>query len=231
MRTLLYSATACLLTHASYALIIDDFSSAITGGPLETTPVSGLDSAFDSSPGGVLFDERDWALIEPTGTPGLAVSSLEVNTVIEGLSFFNDPDVSSSAFEVNYFSSEGIDLTADGLNSIFEVEIFFSDIAPPQSAEIEIFAEDGTGTVGSASVLFDVAGTYSVAFAAFDGPVDFTDVTAVGFTVFAEDVDAPDVVIDEFRTAVPEPATYAALFGILALAVVRLRRSARRACA
>lgn len=229
MRKALLALTACAFTHACHALIIDDFTDGITGGELTTAPGSGTDTAIDAAPTGVLFDTREWFLFEPVGTTGLAESSLDVNTTIGVLTFSNDPDVTESAFEISY-TSLGEDLTDGGLNAVFELDVFFSDVTPPDFATLTISVVDGDfDPPDTASVDFDVAGTVSIAFADFAPTTDFTDITFVSVLVEAVGVDAPDILFDEFRTNVPEPATYAAIFGGLALAlgIARRRRNVR----
>ncbi len=228
MRQATLVLAACLGAQSAHALIIDDFTTGISG-PLVSVPGGpsiGVINAY--APTG--FDTRRVTVGPPTGTPGLAVSSLDIVTAPGLLTFVNDPDVTNSSFELVYSapSTAGVDLTDSSLNSVFQLDIFFSDVAPPQFGEIALLVRDGSSNVGVASVNFDVAGVYSISFASFSGSLDFTDIVTVDLDVRTNSVDAPDVIVEEFRTAVPEPSTYAALFGAAALGLALLRRRFRR---
>ncbi|MGF1485219.1 MAG: PEP-CTERM sorting domain-containing protein [Opitutales bacterium] len=225
--TFCYALTACALALPAQALVIDTFTDAFTS-PLETDPGGSDVSSSEAGGAGFLFEERETALDSPLGAPAFSASVLEIDETSGQLGFSNEPFVTTSFFEIEYTSSSGEDLTDGGLNSIFEFDLSFSDVMTPDSGSLFVIVVDGDTDDSSVEVFFTGPATLTVAFSEFDSEVDFSDITSFRFQVALSDVDAPDLTFDEIRTAVPEPATFAAIFAAFVLGVSVLRRRVSR---
>ncbi len=231
MHRALLALAACAVAQSSQALVIDDFSDGFAGGALVTVPGGGTASTpAPDALTALAFEQRTAVLETPVGTPGLSESTLDIVTGPDVLTFINDPDTTSSGFTLAYGNDVApfTDLTAGGNNFIFEFDVSFSDVSSPQSALFIIEVEDEDGDSSVAAIGVGLAGTYAITFAAFSNAIDFDRIDNLFLQVDASGVDAPDIIIDEFRAAVPEPATYAAFFGIAALGLALLRRRLTR---
>ncbi|MGF1485220.1 MAG: PEP-CTERM sorting domain-containing protein [Opitutales bacterium] len=205
------------------ALDLDTFTDPFTTA-LETNPGDLPAMSTEVGGAGFLFDQRVTTLQAPTGGPGLANSFLAIDGGTGQLGFINNSNVTGSAFEILYTSAVGEDLTDGGINSVFEIDVAFSDIAAPEMAQLTVSVTDGGSDSSFFSTGFAGPGTLVIPFGEFSSDVDFGDIVSLSLGLDASGVSAPDVVINSVSTAIPEPGTYGALaVGVLGLLILRRR--------
>ncbi|MGF1449060.1 MAG: PEP-CTERM sorting domain-containing protein [Opitutales bacterium] len=233
MRKAALALSACALATSGHALLIDDFDDAFGVGPIteSSTTSTGL-SIDDPAPAPIPFDVRAAEVDGPADVLGFGESTLEIFPDASVLSFSNNSDVVDSFFVLEYFQdgSAPVDLTDGGSSSAFIIDLVLSDIDSPDEGLliIDVVSDSGPMSGAAAMVSFSEPGSIVVPFAAFDPSISFDDIVLLEFMFIFDDTGAADIAIDSIATGVPEPSTYAAVFGLLffALTVVRrLRRS------
>lgn len=209
------------LAAASGSIVIDDFSTDLSAGPLGTFGLPTFSS--DTAPLGALGD-RTTTLTLNASNPSPQSSTLGILSAGGGLpnrlSFSNGSQQISNSFSITYDSLTQTDFAASISGpGFFEFEVASSDLddrTTPVFLDASISVNGVTRTVSVSG-----EGTYSIGFSDFGG-VDFSNVTSVGFAFGTESVDAVDISFANLR-ATPAPSA-AALLGIAGLATTRRRR-------
>jgi hypothetical protein len=237
---LISAATLCIGVPAHATILVDDFSTAIdatNGGITLTNEVgSGTTVTFlDDNPTPIpgTIGSRFWTLEEPAGSVGAQTEVFIDASGVLDLNFANNPGITEALFSVRYDDFGTVDFTAGGEDR-FAVEVEFLDITAPEDITLSIGVETATGT-GESTIAFSgfvlpsnplTLEFFYSAFTTTSGTLDFTQVEAITLEASSDSVLAPDLALDNFA-AVPEPSTYAALFGAAALALAFLRRRLR----
>jgi hypothetical protein len=226
---------AGLTLPASASILIDGFSDQIGPAGLLIPGGNATDSETDPvDPSASYLGERTTTF---TVTTHAQFPVLGVVLGDDELSFGTGPG-EKAEFDISYQSLGGLDITEGGLNDTLAIDLVSSDLDEQFAAQggpqdnfvwdITFSITDTNNNVAQVSTdLFD-EGTLSVSLGDFAG-VDLEDVATIAFDVDPGDAlgTAADFRLDTFR-AVPEPSTYAAIFGALALGLAVVRRRLRR---
>jgi hypothetical protein len=219
-----------LLVPAAHSGLIDSFDSTPTQSLLLNVPTIALDGNTVTGTG-ILGGERDATL---TWDSGGHFFSLDVNYASSGdLEFSQGANGKSKALLVwdgtdSSYSlppssmSPPADLTDSGASTGLAIDVPFDDL--PTNLNITLYTTAGTG---SATIALPggitSSQTFYVPFSTFSGTINAAGVTAVSLEIDGTKSAGADVTLDNFRSTVPEPASWL-LLGIAAAAGLGVRR-------